>query len=129
MDLLEGEDEVVKKQLRISEVKATFVDLDRYAAKRDFALIAISTVCAIIAGASRTLPIYKHSSLSPCTSSNELFQIVFSQIAYIFAQIGNTGTRQTDSASIINHYTLYFVYIATGPFVTQYGARAGFVYT
>ena len=71
---------------------------------------------------------YGNPPFSLGASSHEAIQIVFSHIAYIFVQIENTGRSQPDSAYVVNHYTLYFVYIAIAAFVTHYVSTAGFIY-
>ncbi|MCJ1401721.1 GTPase-activating protein [Xylographa trunciseda] len=105
------EDEVLQKQLRFPEVRATFLGLYRYASSYDKVLLVVSAICALIAGSCQLLP-----------------TIIFSRIAYIFVQIENVGSAQSDSASTINHYTLFYLYIAILSFVTQYVSTVGFVY-
>jgi len=50
------EAEIVERQLHFPDVKASFFTLFRYATASDFVVIAISTVCALVAGALIPLP-------------------------------------------------------------------------
>ncbi|OCK73063.1 P-loop containing nucleoside triphosphate hydrolase protein [Lepidopterella palustris CBS 459.81] len=111
MDSEDIEDEIVARQLRFPEVKVTFLSLYCYSSKSDCVLLAISAVCAIIAGGCQPLP-----------------AIVFAKIVYVFAQIENTGHSQAGYAAIINHNTLYLVYITIATFLTRYVSTVGFIY-
>lgn len=56
-------------------------------------------------------------------------QLVFSQIAHIFVNVENSRGADEGASSDINYYTIYFLYITIGSFITQCVATAGFVYT
>jgi ATP-binding cassette subfamily B (MDR/TAP) protein 1 len=56
-------------------------------------------------------------------------QIVFGQIAYIFAGVEDGGRGRAESKQLINHYTLYFLYLALGALVTWFISTAGFAHT
>ncbi|KEQ78400.1 multidrug resistance protein 2 [Aureobasidium pullulans EXF-150] len=108
--------DITTKQAAFPEVKVTIKDLYRYANGMDLMILAISSLCAFGAGVCRVVP-----------------SIIFSRIAYIFVQVDNDGPESSRSVSAwtasIDHFTLYFVYIAIASFVTQYISRLGFVYT
>jgi hypothetical protein len=48
--------EIIQRQLRFPEIKASFFTLFRYATAGDFIIIAISTVCALAAGSILPIP-------------------------------------------------------------------------
>ena len=48
--------EIIQRQLRFPEIKASFFTLFRYATVGDYVIIAISTVCALAAGAILPIP-------------------------------------------------------------------------
>ncbi|KAJ5168928.1 leptomycin B resistance protein pmd1 [Penicillium canariense] len=101
---------IIEKQISFSVVKITFLGLYRYATTIDAVLLFICAVSAILAGACQPAP-----------------TLVFSRIAYIFVQTEGTTGHQ-DSSSAVDHYTLLFLYIAIGSFVTQYVSTTGFIY-
>lgn len=56
-------------------------------------------------------------------------QLVFSKITHIFVQVNGVNSGNEAASHQINHYTLFFLYIAIGSFVTQFIATAGFNHT
>ena len=49
--LPEHEQAIIKRQLEVTPVKATFITLYRYATRNDLSMIIISAICAIAGGA------------------------------------------------------------------------------
>ncbi|KAB8290415.1 hypothetical protein EYC80_010847 [Monilinia laxa] len=113
-DVVKGHEdaEIIQRQLHFPDVKVSFFTLFRFATANDLIVIAISTCCALIAGATIPLP-----------------PIILGQISYIFAGIENGGAIASDSNHLISVYSLYFVYIAIGAFVCWFVSTAGFAYT
>ncbi|KAA8575941.1 hypothetical protein EYC84_006106 [Monilinia fructicola] len=104
--------EIIQRQLHFPDVKVSFFTLFRFATANDLIIIAISTFCALIAGATIPLP-----------------PIILGQISYIFAGIQNGDAVTSHSNHLISVYSLYFVYIAIGAFVCWFVSTAGFAYT
>lgn len=52
----EIEEEIIERQIGIPKVKSSFLNLYRYASTGDIALVCISAICAVIAGATQPLP-------------------------------------------------------------------------
>ncbi|KAI9687488.1 MAG: GTPase-activating protein [Bathelium mastoideum] len=109
--LSEHERQIIKQQVDTPNVKVTIGMLYRYATRTDLAIMALSSIAAIGGGAA--LP---------------LMTIVFGGLAGTF-QSFLYGGGVSDFSSVLSHYTLYFVYIGVGEFVTIYIATTGFIYT
>ncbi|EME81617.1 ABC transporter, ABC-B family, MDR type [Pseudocercospora fijiensis CIRAD86] len=110
--LPEHEAAILKRQLVIPPVKVTYFQLFRYATPWDVAIMFLSGICAIVAGAA--LP---------------LMTVIFGNLAGTFQGFFlGTVTRQ-DFSDEIGRLTLYFVYLAIGEFVTTYVQTVGFIYT
>ncbi|MCJ1393049.1 GTPase-activating protein [Xylographa bjoerkii] len=106
------EREIIKRQVDLLPIKANYGTLYRYATRNDIIIVAISSFCAIIGGA--VMP---------------LMTIIFGQLAGTFQGLEN-GTLNMDSFnSNVDHFTLYFIYLAVGEFVTIYIATVGFIYS
>ncbi|MCJ1472803.1 GTPase-activating protein [Lambiella insularis] len=110
--LPEHEREVIKRQLDLPPIKTTYADLYRYATRNDLLILALSSLCAIVGGA--VMP---------------LMTIIFGSLAGTFQGIQNGNLSQAEFSSQVNHFTLYFLYLAIGEFVTIYIATVGFIYT
>ncbi|KAK2765952.1 GTPase-activating protein [Arachnomyces sp. PD_36] len=110
--LPEDEKAILKEQLHIPDVKVTFAGLYRYASTNDFIILAVSAICAIGAGA-----------IMP------LFTIIFGELAGTFQDIMIGSISSDEFDSILVKYTLYFVYLGIGMFVTIYISTVGFIYT
>jgi len=106
------EREIVKRQLDIPPVKVSFATLYRYATRNDLIIVAISSLCAIAGG-----------SVMP------LMTVIFGQLGGLFQTFFQGLTSQSYFASQLAHYTLYFVYLAIGEFITIYICTVGFIYT
>ncbi|MCJ1293842.1 GTPase-activating protein [Xylographa carneopallida] len=106
------EREIIKRQLDLLPIKANFGTLYRYATRNDILIVVISAFCAIIGGA--VMP---------------LMTIIFGQLAGTFQGLTN-GTLSLDDFSYdVDHFTLYFIYLAIGEFATIYIATVGFIYS
>ncbi|CAD6573798.1 MAG: GTPase-activating protein [Alectoria sarmentosa] len=106
------EKEIVKRQLDIPEVKVTFKTLYRYATRNDLIIIAISCICAIAGGA--VMP---------------LMTVIFGQLTGIFQGYFQQTISHSAFNAQLSHFTLYFLYLAIGEFVTIYICTVGFIYT
>lgn len=51
MKLSERESEIIARQLHVPEVKVSFLRLYQYGTTIDFVILAVSTFCAVVAGA------------------------------------------------------------------------------
>ena len=109
--LPENERAVLKRQLDVQPTNANYFTLFRYATRWDLIIMFISSVCAIAAGA--VLP---------------LMTIIFGALAHTFQNffIGQVSTSQFNHD--LGHFTIYYVYLAIGEFVTTYIATVGFIY-
>ncbi|KAI9888957.1 MAG: GTPase-activating protein [Vezdaea aestivalis] len=110
--LPESERKVIERQLFVPEVRVNFFTLFRYATKMDWVVIIISSACAIIGGA-----------LQP------LMTIIFGQLTNSFTGFFQGSTTSDKLTHDISKFTLFFVYLAIGEYVTIYIATAGFIYT
>ncbi|KAJ5950777.1 Multidrug resistance protein sirA [Penicillium vulpinum] len=102
---------IIHRQLHIPTVEASFLSLFKYATVSDLAIIAVSTLCALAAGAIIPLP-----------------PIIFGRLSYIFAGLDGDSSAP-NSSHLISHYSLFFVYIAIGALVVWFVSIAGFSYT
>ncbi|GIZ42209.1 hypothetical protein CKM354_000548700 [Cercospora kikuchii] len=111
--LPEHEASILRKQVDTpASPKLNWRTLFRYASARDALIIAISSLCAIIAGVAVPLN-----------------TIIIGTIAGTFKNFAAGDLPKAEFDSQINHKTLYFVYLAIGEFVTIYIATVGFTYT
>ncbi|OBT71595.1 hypothetical protein VF21_09533 [Pseudogymnoascus sp. 05NY08] len=108
----EREEEILQQQIQFDDVKISFLGLYHYASALDIILALVSAICAVLGGACQPLP-----------------ALVFSRITHIFVQVNNAKGENEAASNQINRYTLFFLYIAIGCFVTQFVATAGFNYT
>lgn len=106
------ERDIVKRQLDIPDVKVTYKTLYRYATTNDLIIIAISAICSIAGGA-----------IMP------LMTILFGQLAGVFQGYFQDKISSSDFNAQLSHFTLYFIYLAIGEFVTIYICTVGFIYT
>ncbi|EON66022.1 ATP-binding cassette, subfamily B (MDR/TAP), member 1 [Coniosporium apollinis CBS 100218] len=110
--LPEHERQILKRQLDVPPVKVTYITLYRYATTWDKVIIAISAICAFAGGA--ILP---------------LMTIIFGQLAGTFQGLFLGTLAEGQFASDLAKFTLYFVYLGIGEFVTIYITTVGFLYT
>lgn len=109
--LPEREKEILKRQLDLPAVKVNYMTLYRYATRNDKIILAIAGLAAIISGA--LLP---------------LMTILFGSLAGTFQGFTLGTTSSSRFTSELAKYSLYFVYLAVGEFVTVYIAIVGFLY-
>ncbi|KAL5351398.1 hypothetical protein ACLOAV_003257 [Pseudogymnoascus australis] len=104
-----AEQAFLDEQLHFDNVKLSFIGIYSFATWKDLLLVLISAVCAVIAGA-----------LIPVTP------VVSSRIILAFARVEEQGG---DMRSLIDEFTLYYVYIMVTALVTWFVSTAGFNYT
>lgn len=73
--LPEHEKEILKRQLDAPKVKISFFGLYRYASKLDLFIIAISALCAIVAGAAMPLFTVGPTTLQQCGEHSLMFKL------------------------------------------------------
>jgi ATP-binding cassette, subfamily B (MDR/TAP), member 1 len=110
--LPEHEREIIKRQLDIPSITVTFKTLYRYATRNDLIIIFVSALCAIIGGAAMPL-----------------MTVIFGSLAGTFQGFINGTEDPSSFTSSLSYYTLFFVYLAIGEFVTIYICTLGFIYT
>lgn len=93
--------EILKRQTQTPDTVVTFMTLFRYADKFDFCLILLGMVMAAAAGV--CLPI---------------FTIIFGSMTNEFTNFFVYGASKEHFQSRINHFALYFVYLAVATFGT-----------
>lgn len=93
--------DILKRQTRTPDTVVTFMTLFRYADKFDFCLIMLGLVMAAAAGV--CLPI---------------FTIIFGSMTNEFTNFFVYGASKEHFQSRINHFALYFVYLAVATFGT-----------
>ncbi|RDL39380.1 uncharacterized protein BP5553_03720 [Venustampulla echinocandica] len=103
---------ILKRQVETPVVKSGWKALYRYATVNDYLIIAVSSVCAIAAGAA--LP---------------LMTVVFGNLAGEFNNFFAGVITRSEFNHTIAHMVLYFVYIGIAEFVTIYISTVGFIYT
>ncbi|KAF2142944.1 uncharacterized protein K452DRAFT_248585 [Aplosporella prunicola CBS 121167] len=112
MDQLpEHEQVILKRQLETPPTKVTYFTLYRYATRKDYIIMIVSSICAIAAGA--VLP---------------LMTVVFGSLAGTFQGMLSGSTSTSDFNDDLVHYVLYFVYLGIGEFVTCYIYTVGWIY-
>ncbi|KAI9721332.1 MAG: GTPase-activating protein [Chrysothrix sp. TS-e1954] len=110
--LPDHEQQILKRQLDIPDIKVTIGTLFRYATRNDFLIIFVSSICSIAAGA-----------IMP------LMTVIFGQLSGTFQHFFLGTISGSDFTHQLNHFTLYYIYLAVGEFVTTYIATVGFIYT
>ncbi|EGE04579.1 ABC multidrug transporter mdr1 [Trichophyton equinum CBS 127.97] len=109
--LPEHEREILKQQLFIPDVKATYGTLFRYATRNDMIFLAIVSLASIAAGAA--LP---------------LFTVLFGSLAGTFRDIALHRITYDEFNSILTRNSLYFVYLGIAQFILLYVSTVGFIY-
>ncbi len=110
--LPEAEAQILKRQVDIPVVKSGWGTLYRYSTKWDIAIIVVSAICSIAAGAA--LP---------------LMTIIFGNLAGSFSGYVEGLPTHAQFEHTITHMVLYFVYIGIAEFITVYISTVGFIYT
>lgn len=125
------EREIIKRQLHTPSDPVSYWTLFRYATRNDLIIISISAVCAIIGGA--IMPLMTVS----CDAYEQFFRgawlmgvkVIFGQLTGVFTSFFQ-GTLSAHAFNAkLGHFTLYFLYLAIGEFVSIYVCTVGFIYT
>lgn len=103
---------ILKRQVDVPVVQSGWGTLYRYSTTWDIAIMIVSAICTIAAGAA--LP---------------LMTVVFGQLAGQFNGFFQGTISHAQFESKIAHMVLYFVYIGIAEFVTIYISTVGFIYT
>ncbi|CAZ82915.1 unnamed protein product [Tuber melanosporum] len=106
------EAEIIRKQLDIPNIDPNYFTLFRFASRNDIIIIVISIIAAVIGGAAMPL-----------------MTIIFGQLGGTFQNFILGYITAAKMQSELNRFTLYFVYLGIGEFVTIYIATVGFIYT
>uniref|UniRef100_A0A060SYY2 ARAD1A15114p n=1 Tax=Blastobotrys adeninivorans TaxID=409370 RepID=A0A060SYY2_BLAAD len=92
------EAEILRRQIHIPKVKVSYLTLYRYATKKDWLILFIGYASSIIAGAA--LP---------------MFTLVFGTLTQKFSDFFTSANPDPlEFQHLINHNTLYFIYLAIG---------------
>lgn len=110
--LPEHEKDILKRQLDLPAIKVSYLTLYRHATANEKVILVIASLAAIISGA--LLP---------------LMTVLFGSLAGTFRGFNLGTTTSSQFTSELAKYSLYFVYLAIGEFVTVYIAMVGFLYT
>ncbi|KAB8349573.1 hypothetical protein FH972_023597 [Carpinus fangiana] len=107
------EQAILRKQLETPQVIPGIKMIYRYASRNDLIIMTISAICAIAGGA--VMP---------------LMTVVFGNLTGTFQDFLLYRTLTRDGFNDqLTKYTLYFLYLGIGEFVTIYVATAGLIYT
>ncbi|EEH49756.1 uncharacterized protein PADG_05835 [Paracoccidioides brasiliensis Pb18] len=109
--LPEQEQEILKEQLDIPDVKVTYLTLFRYATKADVVLLLLGSFTSIAGGA--LLP---------------LFTILFGQMGGTFQAIALGKITLSKFNAEVSKFALYFVYLGIAMFVLIYIGTVAFIY-
>ncbi|PSN71926.1 leptomycin B resistance protein pmd1 [Corynespora cassiicola Philippines] len=110
--LSEQEREIIDRQLNAPQLQVGYFALFRYASRKDVIIMIISTFASIAAGAAMPL-----------------MTLVYGNFAGSFTSFSVDAFAGDEFRSQINEFTLYFVYIGIGSFITTYISIVGFSYT
>lgn len=109
--LPENEREILKRQLDTPPVSISYFALYRYATNMEWVIIAVSSICAIAAGA--VLP---------------LMTVVFGSLSGTFQGMFQGTLSRGEFNDELTKFVLYFVYLFIGEFFTCYIATVGWIY-
>ena len=110
--LPEHERAILKKQIDVPPVAVSYKKLYRYATRWDLTLVTIGALAAIGGGA--VMP---------------LMTVIFGNLAGSFSGLFQGTLNPGSFGGTLDHYVLYFVYLAIGEFVLIYIATVLFIYT
>ncbi|KAH9878207.1 hypothetical protein J1614_003424 [Plenodomus biglobosus] len=110
--LSEQEKEIIDRQTAAPSITVGYFALFRYASRNDIIIMIIALIASIAAGA--VMP---------------LMTLVYGNFAGSFTSFSVDATAATNFQNQINTFTLYFVYLGIGSFVTSYISIIGFSYT
>lgn len=98
-DLAEDEIAILKAQVSVPDTEINYFSLFRYATNWDIFLLVIASIASIVAGAA--LP---------------MFTLIFGSITQVFTDFFISGTNPDHFQHVVNHNTLYYVYLGVGIF-------------
>ncbi|KAF1939467.1 leptomycin B resistance protein pmd1 [Clathrospora elynae] len=110
--LSDQEREIIDKQLTAPNLTVGYFSLFRYATRKDMAIMIAALISSIAAGA--VMP---------------LMTLVYGNFAGSFTSFSVNATAAAKFQHQINTFTLYFIYLGIGSFVTTYISIVGFSYT
>lgn len=99
----EDEIAILKAQVNLPETKLNYFSLFRYATAWDKFLLAVACISSIISGAA--LP---------------LFTLIFGNITQVFTNFLVYHTDPAEFQHVVNHNTLYFIYLGVGITATSF---------
>ena len=103
---------IIKRQLETPDVRVTYFTLYRFATRNDLIIISISIICAIAGGAAMPL-----------------MTVIFGNLTGTFQRFFNGNISRDEFDSELSTFTLYFVYLAIGEFITIYVTTLSSLYT
>lgn len=106
------ERDTLAQQIAVPAPEISYFQLFRYANNKDLLIIAISFLCAVIAGAITTAPVL-------------LTALLVGSIQESWSKESTT----VSASSELTRFTIYFVYLFVGELVTCYIATIGFIRT
>ena len=107
-----SEQELLAQHIATPILDISYFHLFRYATKKDHFIIAVSLLCAIIAGAITTMPALFIGLLIGAIQDN-----------------WSGGAAPDATSKELTRFTIYFVYLFVGELVTCYIATVGFIRT
>ncbi|KAL1792862.1 hypothetical protein ACET3X_009369 [Alternaria dauci] len=110
--LSDQEKDIIERQLTAPNLTVGYFSLFRYATAKDKLIMVVALIASIAAGA--VMP---------------LMTIVYGNFAGSFTSFSVDAVAAAKFQDQINQYTLYFVYLGIGSFVTSYISIIGFSYT
>ncbi|KAH7383906.1 leptomycin B resistance protein pmd1 [Pyrenochaeta sp. MPI-SDFR-AT-0127] len=110
--LNDQEKEIIERQVTAPTLTVGYFSLFRYASRKDTAIMVLATIASIAAGA--VMP---------------LMTLVYGNFAGSFTSFSVDAVAIQHFKDQINTFTLYFVYLGIGSFVTSYISIVGFSYT
>ncbi|CAB4489205.1 unnamed protein product [Rhizophagus irregularis] len=112
INLDETKEKILNEQVKIERTKATYWQLYRFASKRDWLIMIIGTIFAIISGAA-----------IPITT------VIFGEMINYFTNFQKGQISNANFLDKVNYYALFFVYLAIIVFFSTYIYMAAWVYT
>ncbi|USP78805.1 ABC multidrug transporter mdr1 [Curvularia clavata] len=110
--LSDKEKEIIDIQLTAPNLTISYFSLFRYATAKDKVIMGLALIASIAAGA--VMP---------------LMTLVYGNFAGSFTSFSVDAVAAAQFQHQINQFTLYFVYLGIGSFVTSYVSIVGFSYT
>lgn len=110
--LSEQEKEIIDRQTTAPSLTVGYFSLFRYASRKDTVIMVLAFIASIAAGA--VMP---------------LMTLVYGNFAGSFTSFSVDAVAAAKFQDQINKFTLYFVYLGIGSFITSYISIIGFSYT